>query len=313
MMGREGPQSAAITATTGSAIAAMQHIDIDALAVVLAVAKRMSFSAAARDLNRSQAAVSLGVGRLEKQLKHRLFERTPRGVEVTAAGEILVAHARRMLDLEDELLRALDGDAGTERVRLGLPDDYVTHVGAAVLSRFAAAWPQVGVEITCDFSRRLEALVERGDLDLAVITRERHSALGEKLRDEPQVWCALPEGRPEHEAVLPVALFNDQCRARPLILDALADSGRAWRLAYSCSHLHGIYAAVERGATAVLPASCVPARFRVLGADAALPCLPPLELALLLPAGAGIMARRLARTLRDGFAADQVAAEPAMA
>ena len=291
----------------------MQHIDIDALAVVLAVAKRMSFSAAARDLHRSQAAVSLGIGRLEKQLRHRLFERTPRGVVATPAGEILVAHARRMLALEDELLQALDGGAGAERVRLGLPDDYVTHVGASVLSRFASAWPRVGVEITCDFSRRLEALVERGDLDLAVITRDRRSTLGEKLRDEPQLWCAAPDSRPEHEAVLPVALFNDQCRARPLILDALAESGRAWRLAYSCSHLQGIHAAVERGAAAVLPASCVPARFRVLGPEAALPALPPLELALLVPEGTGVMARRLARTLRDGFAPGQAPAEPAMA
>lgn len=291
----------------------MQHIDIDALAVVVTVADRLSFSAAARDLHRSQAAVSLGIGRLEKQLRQRLFERTPRGVVVTPAGEILVAHGRRMLALEEEMFQALDGGSGAERVRFGLPDDYMAQAGSPTLSHFTAAWPRVTIEVTCDFSRRLEGLVSGGDLDLALITRDRQSSLGEKLRDEPQLWCAMPDSRPEREEVLPVALFNDQCRARPLVLDALAKSGRAWRLASSCSHLHGIYAAVERGAVAVLPASGVPSRFRVLGPEAGLPALPPLELALLTHGDGGVMSRRLARMLRDAFSTLQAAGRADMA
>jgi DNA-binding transcriptional LysR family regulator len=281
----------------------MQHLDIDDLALLVTVANRASFSAAARELGRTQAAVSFAVARLEQRVQARLFERTPRGAAPTPTGETLLAYARRILALEDEALTTLRGGASTQRVRLGLPDDYMDCLGTQALAAFTAAWPAVPVEILCDFSRRLEILVGAGDLDLAVVTRDRQAHAGEKLRDEPQVWCAARERRPETERVLPVALFNEQCRARPTILATLERWHRPWRLAYSCSHLHGIYAAVERGgAVAVLPASCVPPHLRVLGPEAELPPLPSLELALLLPEGAGVMSRRLAQTLRECFA-----------
>jgi DNA-binding transcriptional LysR family regulator len=285
----------------------MQHLNIDALAVLIAVSHRQSFSAAARELGRSQAAVSFSVARLEEQVKARLFDRTPHGVLPTPAGITLVAYAQRMIALQEEALKALHGDVGQARVRLGLPDDYMDRLGSLVLSRFAEALPGVQVEITCDFSRKLEALVGTGDLDLAVITRDRRSLLGEKLRDEPQVWCALPGRRLDPGAVLPLALFNDQCRARPLILDALEACGRPWRIAYTCSHLHAIYAAVERGAIAVLPACCVPPHFSALGPESDLPRLPHLQLALLMPDGVGMMTRRLGHVLRDCFAPDHAA------
>ncbi|MCW6506708.1 LysR family transcriptional regulator [Lichenifustis flavocetrariae] len=284
----------------------MQHLDIDSLAVLIAVSRRQSFSAAAREIGRSQAAISFTVARLEEQVKVRLFERTPRGVMATPAGLALVTYALRIIALETEALKCLQGDVDHARVRLGLPDDYMDGLGSSVLSHFAAAWPRVQVEITCDFSRRLETLVAAGDLDIAVITRDRRSLAGEKLRDEPQVWCARHDTRPEREDVLPVALFSDQCRARPLIVEALEALRRPWRLAFTCSHLHGIYAAVERGALAVLPASCVPAHFRVVGPEDGLPDLPTLELALLVGEGVGVMPRRLARILRDRFVPDQV-------
>lgn len=287
----------------------MRHLDIDSLAVLIEVSRRQSFSAAAREIGRSQAAVSFTVARLEDLVKVRLFERTSKGVLTTPAGVTLVTYAQRIIALEMDALKSLQVDVDQARVRLGLPDDYIDGLGALALSHFATAWPRVQVEITCDFSRRLETLVAAGDLDLALITRDRHSPAGEKLRDELQVWCAARDRQPECEAVLPVALFSDQCRARPLIVDALEAHGRPWRLAFSCSHLHGIYAAVERGALAVLPASCVPTNVRVLGRVDELPDLPSLELALLLGEGVGVMARRLARNLQECFAPDQVTKE----
>jgi DNA-binding transcriptional LysR family regulator len=267
------------------------------------VAKRASFSAAAREVGRSQAAISLSIARMEQQFGHRLFERTPRGVTQTAAGETLLAYARRILETEEEAFAALCG-APAQQVRLGLPDDYMDGIGTLALARFAALWPDVPVEICCDFSRRLEVLIDRGELDLAVISRHASRSRGEKLRDEPQLWCAARDTAPERQRVLPLALFTAECRARPLVIEALGACGRPWRLAYTCSHLHGIYAAVERGgALAVLPAACVPAQFRVLGPESGLPPLPPIELALLMRDGSGVMARRLGEVLSECFAA----------
>jgi DNA-binding transcriptional LysR family regulator len=80
--------------------------------------------------------------------------------------------------------------------------------------------------------------------------------------------------------------------------------GRRWRIAYSCSHLAGICAAVARGsAVSVLPASTMPKPFRRLGPEDGLPALPPLEIALLMPEHAHAVTRPLAAALRQSFGA----------
>src|SRR5688572_18378341 len=62
------------------------------------VAERHSFSRAAADLGLSQPAVSQAIGRLERGLGVRLFERTSRAVEPTPAGRALVPYADALLD-----------------------------------------------------------------------------------------------------------------------------------------------------------------------------------------------------------------------
>lgn len=276
----------------------MHHFDLDDLAAVVAIANRASFSAAARDLNKTQAAVSFAIAKLEQQLDHRLFERSPRGVRPTTQGDIVISYARRLLALEAETLEALNGAAPRGRVRIGMPDDYLDSIGTPAIEQFARACPGVQVEITCDFSRRLEAMIGSGDLDLAIVTRDARQQGGLSLWREQQVWCAAPGAWPERLTPLPLALFTDPCRARPLILEALERGGQAYRIAYSFSHLPGILAVVEQGrALTVLPEASVPAHFRKLGPEAGLPALPELELALLLPEGARAPARMLSTIL----------------
>jgi DNA-binding transcriptional LysR family regulator len=276
----------------------MHHFDIDDLATVVAVSNRASFSAAAKDLNKTQAAISFAIAQLEQRLDHRLFERSPKGVRPTVQGEILITFARRFLALESEALEALSGAAPRGRVRIGMPDDYLDAIGAPAIEQFTLACPGVQVDITCDFSRRLETLVASGDLDLAIVTRGPNQTLGTPLWQERQIWCAAETARPDETNPLPLALFSDQCRARPTILHALEQAGRAYRIAYSFSHLSGILTAVERGrAVTVLPESSVPPNLRRLGLESGLPPLPPLELALLLPEGARAPARKLGQIL----------------
>src|ERR671914_3017956 len=60
-----------------------------------AVARRRSFTQAALDLHIAQSALSQQVGRLERELGVELLRRTTRRVEVTEAGELVLARARR--------------------------------------------------------------------------------------------------------------------------------------------------------------------------------------------------------------------------
>ena len=82
---------------------------IDSVAAFVEVAERRSFTAAARRLARSPAAVTRAVGELETRLGVRLLNRTTRAVSLTEAGDRFLAGARRVLADLEEIERAAAG------------------------------------------------------------------------------------------------------------------------------------------------------------------------------------------------------------
>lgn len=63
----------------------------------ISVVETGSISAAARELNLAQPAISTSIKKLEQELKVALFHRRERGVSLTTAGEEFTLHARRVL------------------------------------------------------------------------------------------------------------------------------------------------------------------------------------------------------------------------
>lgn len=281
----------------------MKHLDGDALATLIAIVDAGSFTAAAHRIGRTQAGVSNSIARLENMLGKKLFDRSRRGLHLTEHGEVLMGYARRIIAIEDEALAALQPEALTGRVRVGMPDDYLGVFGTPLVDRFAAQNPRIQVEILCHFSLELETMVEHGEIDLAIITRDTDHSTGEFLRHEPLVWCAAPDAKPELENPLPLALFPEKfCRARPIIVDALDRAGKQWRVAWTSSHLPSIQTAISLGrAVTALPASVVSPAHRLLGAEDGFPPLKPVELALLLPHGSRAAVRRMANFIRSEF------------
>lgn len=87
--------------------APIRHAHPEWLVSFLAVAEVGSFSLAARQLHSSQSRISNHVARLETLARVELIDRTFRPVGVTAAGQIMVDHARRVLQALDEASEAL--------------------------------------------------------------------------------------------------------------------------------------------------------------------------------------------------------------
>ena len=109
----------------------------------VAVAERLSFTRAAEDLPLSQSALSEAVRRLETEVGAQLLRRSSRRVELTAAGEVLLADARDVLaHLEHALERAARAGRGEiGRLRVGFEAS-----GAGELSTLAREHPAVRVE-----------------------------------------------------------------------------------------------------------------------------------------------------------------------
>lgn len=268
------------------------NLDTDLLRAFVAVADSASFTRAGERLGRTQAAVSQQVRRLEDTVGKRVFERDTHGVRMTRDGEVLLAYARRMLTLNDEVMALMHRSPTVASVRIGTPDDYATMLLPEVLARFNAAYPEVMVEVICDNSPDLVAEIDKGRYDLALVTRKAGETGGELVRREPVSWVAPPQepvspsGAPGHRPVesldpLPLALFPKGCVVRDLAVAALDRMGRDWRIAFTSKSVVAVHGAVMGGLGVTAMEFCtVPPGLRRIGAAEGFPELPDIDIAL---------------------------------
>jgi DNA-binding transcriptional LysR family regulator len=138
----------------------------------LAVAATRSFTRAAAQCYVAQSALSEQIARLESEVGTQLFVRTSRTVRLTAAGEVLVPLAQRILADVETAQAELDALAGLRRgrLRLGLiqtsggPLDL-----AAVLGDFHRRFAEIEFEVTSEPSAGMVTAVSAGTLDLAIV------------------------------------------------------------------------------------------------------------------------------------------------
>src|SRR6478672_3625973 len=101
----------------------MTNIPTDLLRTLIAVVDLRSFTKAAQTLGVTQPAVSAQIKRLQYLLGADIFDRKAPGVALTAQGETVVSHARRLLAINDQILGAAQAKPDTRRIRIGLPGD----------------------------------------------------------------------------------------------------------------------------------------------------------------------------------------------
>lgn len=254
-------------------------LQIDWLKCFVAVVDAGSLSAAAPEVSRSQSAVSMQLQKLERAVGRPLLLRGPRRLELTPDGQALLGYARRLLDLHAEARAALRPDTLMGRVHLGVPDDYAARYLTPVLKRFAARHAAVEIELDCEQSTRLIPRVARGELDLALVSRD-HAQRGSLLFHEPLVWVGSPQFDVWRRDPLPIAVYEDSSLARKHALTTLSLQGRRHRVVYHSSSLAGQIAAVESGlAVAALTQCSAPPHLQVLGPEHGLGPLAPMAVA----------------------------------
>jgi DNA-binding transcriptional LysR family regulator len=211
--------------------------DLDALRTFLAVHAHRSFSAAARQLNVTQPAVSTRVKLLEREFGTALFERTMAGIRLTAAGKTLLPYAERVLATMEGARQAVrelrDGVSGT--ISLAVTGTLTGPFLTKALTRFAATHPRVDVALRTARSAEVGRLVRRGEVtiglryhrdrqvgldwteigaeQLVVVCGPRHRAADHRVRSlaslRDERWIAFPEssGQSETSATHVFGLF----------------------------------------------------------------------------------------------------------
>ena len=209
-----------------------------------------------------------------------MLRRGPRHLSLTPLGTELLGYARRILALHGEALTALTGPTLSGQVRLGVPDDYAASYLTPVLRSYAARHAAVEIVLDCEQSTSLIPKVQRGELDLALVSRD-HQRRGTLLFHEPLVWIGAPQFEVWRNTPLPIAVYEPSSLARRSTIAALEAQGRAYRVVYNSSSLPGQLAAVESGlAIAVLTRCSAPPHLMILGERQGLPPLDAMAVAV---------------------------------
>jgi DNA-binding transcriptional LysR family regulator len=273
-------------------------LDLDLLHSFVSVVDAGGFTAAGERVHRSQSTVSQQIRKLEESLECALFVREGRQVSLTEDGERLLGYARRMLALSTEVREAVSGRKRVDVIRLGVPDDFAAETLTAVVAEFARSHPGVRLSVRCDLTAALARALERGDLDVALIKREPGAGSALAAWPENLHWICDPSLNLEEAGPVPLVAFPQGCIYRNRAIHALEAAGRHWRIAYESPNLTGLQAALKGGlGVALLERRCMVPGLRVV--DAALPGVPPTELALCMTDTARLPVRRLAMAIQD--------------
>ncbi|WP_252106453.1 MULTISPECIES: LysR substrate-binding domain-containing protein [unclassified Halomonas] len=279
--------------------------DLSLLRTVVAIADTGSVTAAAKRLAYTQSTVSMQLQRLEGQLDLTLHEREGRRIRFTQEGERLLAHARRLLALNDEAFSDMQARQVTGDLTLGIPEDYASLL-PSVFAYFHQLYPAVGLTVICGTSAHLVEQVKNADIDLALVTRQRNSPGGEVIRREPLLWAVGMNQQPLLSDPIPLALYSPGADVfREVAEQALQAAGRDWRVAYTSQSMAGLAPIVTAGlAVVVVTRSMLTPSLRPLDEASGLPTLPMIELALhRAPHRPTEPAKRLGELIREQLAA----------
>ncbi|KIC18788.1 LysR family transcriptional regulator [Leisingera sp. ANG-Vp] len=282
----------------------VRNLDITTLRSFVAVADHGGVTRAAGFLHLTQSAVSMQLKRLEELLGLDLLDRSGRGIALTASGEQLLAYARRMVAMNDEVIARLTDQAFEGEVILGVPHDVVHPVIPQVMQRFNASFPRVNVNLCTSNTRELKAEFARGRMDLILTTETGAGEGSETIHQMPLRWVGAVNGSAWRQRPLRLG-FCRKCIFRTEATAALDAEGAAWEMALDSDSDRTVEATVSADlAVGVLLEGTQPPHQELIDHGGSLPELPVQHINLY--GGEKVRApyvEELAALIRQGFAA----------
>ena len=176
-------------------------MNADQLRAFVAIARMGTVGRAAASLGRTQPSISTRLADLESAWSTRLFHRRARGMALTPEGERLLPMAVSALASLDDLDREAGTPlAGGTTLRVGAGDALGRGLLPAALKKVLVRFPGVDVRIVEGAGPRLLETLQRGEIDVALLTGKPEGptagSLDVRLLLESEVRVLIPDTRP---------------------------------------------------------------------------------------------------------------------
>lgn len=175
-------------------------MDTQHIRYLRAVSEKGSISAAARDLEMTQSALTKIVSRAEDLVGAKLFERRSRGVDVTPFGDLFLRRTAKieqeMYNLGQEVRAMKAGQGGT--VSIGVGQFWIGHIVPNVVAKLTQDSPGVHIKVTTTTRAENLSRLQNGDIDILLgrITEDLPDELyGEQLA-VVKLYLMVRDGHP---------------------------------------------------------------------------------------------------------------------
>lgn len=219
-------------------------LPLDLLRSFVAIVEAGTVRRAAEQMHRTAPALSLQMSRLEEAAGVILFQKSGRGVALTAAGETLLPLAIDLLTRHDAARATLQSSVTAGPARLGIVQDFAAQLLPTVLKQVKRKHADAPLSVVVGNSTELASLLADNKIDVMLA-----HAIG-KGQDQAQVRCAaawLGDKTLLAHARLPLVLVSDPCPYADLARAALEVMGRSYDVVLRTPSLEGMRAAVLAG------------------------------------------------------------------
>ncbi|MDD7641493.1 MAG: LysR family transcriptional regulator [bacterium] len=191
---------------------------ISQLEYFCAVCRYHSITNAAQQLYVTQPAISNAIRELEKEFSISLFSRSKNHISLTKEGEVFYQKAQKLLDTISQTASELyDLGKQVTPIRIGIPPLLSTIFFPEMLLDFRKLYPSIPVELLEYGSIRAADLVEKDELDLALVNMnfyEIDKLNAHELLSDRIVFCVSPK----HPLAKEKELSMEQLKKENLIM-----------------------------------------------------------------------------------------------